>query len=285
MSLRAALHDLESDPKGYVPDSQLEMIHLVLRHADGEKSPYLEKFTLIDVVSLFPWDPWVRSPSWRFSMALDQAKDLGRKPGDASVFRATAGVGGAAHVPLPGKATIYCLTEFDGEVGGVLRDNYRLGAGERVGLLWQPLRFWRIHVNGGFWRYPAGDVRSTTRYQMIQSFSLTKLTEFRVNGLRDGAPKKLWRRGTSFFNGRKRFLEESRHSFVVFVSGRGFCSPNVSRWDDPQGFRFAGFLKQDPGHFHRMISSLSPWMNRIGRGAIRPMNLTGSYFPFTKNVG
>jgi hypothetical protein len=78
LSLRSAIHDENDRQDGYIPGSRLEMFHLRLRYDNDRATAYLQDFTLIDIMSLSPWDRWVRKPSWMLHTGASVANDLDR---------------------------------------------------------------------------------------------------------------------------------------------------------------------------------------------------------------
>lgn len=179
VSIRPAMQDLEADPAGFVPGSQLEMFDLRLRFDDKRQKGYLEDFTLVNLESLSPWDRWVHSPSWKVNTGLSVARDLDRDPESSLYYGLNLGSGFTAQSHLWRRELMYGLAEADTGVGSVFNRGYRLGGGGTAGVLVEAARFWRIHLESTFLHYPVGDVGSTTKLRLVQAFTLTRNVEVR----------------------------------------------------------------------------------------------------------
>ncbi|MGQ0645910.1 MAG: Lnb N-terminal periplasmic domain-containing protein [Elusimicrobiota bacterium] len=187
LTLRGALHDLTEDPRGYDAGGRLEMFHLIARRDGRLKKFYIEKFTLVDIVSLAPLDAWVKKPSWKLFIGLDGARDGSRPPGDGLHARLGGAYGAAAETRALGGEIFYALAEADMGAGGAFGENDRTGAGGTAGLLWTVSRFWRVNAETSFLRYFAGDVRSVTRAGLTQSFQISRTAALRAQLRREGS--------------------------------------------------------------------------------------------------
>ncbi len=186
LSLRPALHDLLEDPGGYVPASRLDMFHLVLRRREDRDRLYVQRFAVVDVQSLSPWDPWVVNPSWTAFLGLDVAEDRPRPPDNALALRAGYGKGFSAGRTGPGGILAYGLAEGDAGAGPVFDKSFRTGAGATGGALWRPWARCRLWGEAGFWRYFWGDVDTVVRGTAGVGLDLTTNTALRAVFRRDG---------------------------------------------------------------------------------------------------
>lgn len=134
LSWRAALHDLSSIDDGYIPDSHLEMLSGSLRYGNNERELYLERLDIARIVSLSPWDPWVRQPSWKLSTGAEQAKELGCTGSSCLYYSLNAGLGASAQTRLWRRELYYFLPEADFGFSPVLPEGWRAGAGATAGL-------------------------------------------------------------------------------------------------------------------------------------------------------
>ena len=189
VSLRPALHDLAEAPEGYVPDSQLEMFHLTGRFDRQDGRGYLERFTIMDAVSLSPLDRWVKRTSWNFSFGLERPRDLPGPPDRRPVFRLSGGAGPAVQTHLIHRETWYVMGNGVGDVGGVFKDSYRVGAGGTAGVTAELFSFWRTTAEAGELRYVGGPTKKSPGWSWINSFSLGKDFELRARWRRDGVNK------------------------------------------------------------------------------------------------
>lgn len=189
LSLRGALHDLTADPTGYVPDTRLEMIHLILRYNADRRRLYMERFTAVDIVSLAPLDPWIRKPSWQVFMGFKPAEDIGRPPEKALHFDLLYGHGLAVGTRVHRRETWYAMPWGDLGVGGIFRQSFRAGLGGATGLTAELTSRWRLHGEASLTRYMLGDVRWTPRLSLAQGYTLGKRWEARAELNREGPAK------------------------------------------------------------------------------------------------
>jgi hypothetical protein len=172
IDLRPAMHDLTDPAPGYPLGSQLHMFGLKGRFKNSGGPLSLEKGTLVEIVSLTPWDGWTRPPSWKFFMGWERARELGRAPPGGLAFSLNGGSGLSGETPWPLPGLMFFRVEGDLGVGGVFRENARLGLGTTAGLLFPSHRRWRTSLEGGGRRYFWGDLRTVTRWGWVNSFSL-----------------------------------------------------------------------------------------------------------------
>ena len=191
IAARGALHDLEASPAGYVPGSQLDMMSLRLRFENATGHGYVEEFTGIQIKSLSPWEAWVRKPSWQLWIGYNRAHDLDRNPNGSGYAGFAGGLGSSLRIPQYRETILYAMVKGDGQVGGVFRDNYRIGVGPEAGLVGAFSRQWRLHFIASYLRYAAGDISNANRLRLIQSYQLpanfeARLTLSRENHYREG---------------------------------------------------------------------------------------------------
>ena len=177
---RAALHDLPADARGYQPNSQLEMADLKLRFDDRTRRPYVERLALVDIVSLSPWDPWIKKPSWRVSTGVEQAKELGQDPVGSMIYDLSAGFGlAAAKTEWPLAPLAFGFAEGDFGAAPALAQGFRLGAGGTAGLLLRPAAWWRLLAQATYRDYLQRSPHQE-RLQIISSWTLKRDLELRV---------------------------------------------------------------------------------------------------------
>jgi hypothetical protein len=186
LSLRPALHDLESGGEGFVAGSRLEMLHVVLRRDEDSDETYLASFRLLDLMSLAPFDRWVKRPSWRFFAGWDDAPELGRTAHRGGHFALQGGTGPAWETRLLRRELYYVMADAEAGAGEPFRDGYRVGAGGGGGVVCELSRRLRVRGEWGWRRYPAGDVRNVTRAEAVASWSAARDWEVRGTARRRG---------------------------------------------------------------------------------------------------
>jgi len=179
LSWRPALHDLSSIDEGYIPDSQLEMGAGRLRFDNKERELYVERLDIASIVSLSPWDPWVRKPSWKLSTGVDQAKELGCSGASCMYYNLNAGGGLAAQSRLWRRELYYALAEADFGFGPVLAEDWRAGAGGTAGVILDLAPRWRVLGEATYIDY-AQRSAPRQRLRLTSSVRMTRDTEFRI---------------------------------------------------------------------------------------------------------
>ncbi len=155
---RFAMQDLLDDPAGYLPDAALEMGSLRLRYEPRYNRYYFQEALLAHVMSLNPWDDWVRRRSWEIKAGVEQAPETGRQSGRAAIWAMNAGTGLAAEWRGEVRQLWYVLAQADSGFGPALDANWRLGAGLKAGLLADkgPVR---ALIEARYISYAMGDTR------------------------------------------------------------------------------------------------------------------------------
>lgn len=187
ISLRPALHDLEADSTGYIPNSQLEMFHLRLRYDNTDREVFLEELTLLEIISLSPRDPWIREPSWMVNTGFVLARDLNCNPRRCLYYGFNAARGLSIKTHLWREELVYLLAEMDSGIGRVFEKNYRLGAGGRAGLLMHLGPLWTVRLEGAIIRYPLGDVHTRVYGLLNQTFHISKNIGLRLTLKRESS--------------------------------------------------------------------------------------------------
>jgi len=191
LSLRTALHDQNDNAVGYIPGSQLQMFHLRIRHDNERVKTWVEEFTLIDIMSLSPWDPWVRKPSWAVHTGLETAHDSDQRPEKSLFYGLHGGSGLSYETHLLRKEVFYVLAAGDAGVGGTFDRNYRLGGGANSGIVVDALPNWRIQFDTFYLRYPLGQTGEVVKLRLTQAVPLGKRAQLRLAIERQNAYKEI----------------------------------------------------------------------------------------------
>jgi hypothetical protein len=189
LSLRPALHDLNEDVTGYVPGSQLQMFNLRLRYDNDRRTTYLQEFTIVDLLSLSPYDQWVHPPSWKVKTGLAVANDLSKDPENSLYYGLNVGTGYT--VRCADSAMAYALAETDMGVGHVFDHSGRVGGGGSTGLLFDLGAHWESHLEAGYYYYFLGDDHPSVKLKCIQAFPITRNWQLRATLQRQNQYKEL----------------------------------------------------------------------------------------------
>lgn len=179
LSLRRALHDLSAPDDGYIPGSELVMGSARLRYDDQRRYLSVEQLELARIVSLSPWDRWVRKPSWKLSLSAEQAKELNCSGSSCLYGALDAGAGLSARVHAGRDELFYILGETDLDFGAVLPQDWRAGAGASAGVIVDLAPHWRAHAEATYIDY-AQRSPPRQRLRLTNSLRLTRDLELRV---------------------------------------------------------------------------------------------------------
>lgn len=179
LQARFAVQDLLDDPAGYLPDAALEMGFLRLRHEPRYNRYYLKEGRLVRIMSLNPWDDWVRRQSWEVAAGVEQADETGRQSGRSAIWAMSAGSGYAAEFDGPVRQLWYAMLLADGGFGPALDSNWRAGAGIKAGLLASkgPVR---AQLEARYISYAIGDTRPLWAGSAGASLRLSKNSSARL---------------------------------------------------------------------------------------------------------
>lgn len=187
ISVRAAIHDLESNPVGYVEGSQLEMFNVRVRYENQRGRAYLERFTLIDILSLTPRDRWVHPPTWGVRASLATAHDVDKDPEDALHAAVDGGSGITIQPGIFPAVRLYAMWRGEAGAGSVFRDGYRIGAGGRAGVLWRQSGRLRFHAFASALRFGIGHPGNRVAFQATQTVDIATDAEIRLGFGRQNA--------------------------------------------------------------------------------------------------
>lgn len=146
--IRPAYHDYTDPPEGYTQGSLIEFLSGAVRWYPESDRFRLSRLDLIRIESLDPFDPIFRKKSWKVRMGFETRDVTGEQ--DAIVSFAGCGIGGALR--LREGAVAYLLGEVEGSFSRSYHSAYRIGGGASAGITAEPIRGWRLRLEGrGIW--------------------------------------------------------------------------------------------------------------------------------------
>ena len=186
ISVRAALHDLLSDPTGYEPYSELAMGDFRFRFG---KEFFLERFDLLRLRSLAPSDAWFSSKAWSFRLGATRAKELECRSWRCLHGALEGGLGRAFRVSAHG--FFFILAGLDAEAGPAFDPNYRVSAGPSAGLFFWLGRDTRVLAEADWRLRLAGERRQRRPFRLSLAQDLSSSWELRLSaetnrGYREG---------------------------------------------------------------------------------------------------
>ncbi|MEO8605698.1 MAG: DUF4105 domain-containing protein, partial [bacterium] len=196
-AIRPAYHDLLDPLGGYTAGAQIDFLALTLRYYTKHEDFRVHRFTLVDIVSLTPWDAFFHPISWSVGTGLDnRLLPNGHDDLEEEYIWHNHLGGGLAVAPWPG-AIAYGMAEAVVDWGPALNDNFAVGPQGRLGLFaGPPSDRWRAELFGsvtGFvlgdqsqWYQGGLDLRLTLTPQMDLRGSLTGNRDFDQNWIEGG---------------------------------------------------------------------------------------------------
>lgn len=164
LAWRPGYHDLLDRPNGYVPGALIESLSWRLRYDHDERRAYVRDLRLGEVLSVSPWDPWIRKPSWTMGTGLETAFELGKRASDSLIYEGHLGTGLATE--LGPRASAWGLVVAEGAAGSALREGWRVGGSLRAGAVAQLSGRWRALLEGGLSAQPFGDTTPNHRLRL-----------------------------------------------------------------------------------------------------------------------
>ena len=174
-------HELLSDDRGYAPDSQILLGDTRVRYYPEWERATLERFAIVDAISLFPLTPEIRQPSWKMLFAFQRTHD--RSCRDCVPFVANPGIGVSGEAQWGLHWVAYAFAEADARLDPAYLDGYRAGLAGRVGILVDLSKSWRAHLEAARSDYTAGQKGWTSQAALTQRITLGQNLELRVDGL------------------------------------------------------------------------------------------------------
>ncbi len=171
-NFRLAFHDLLDPEYGYTPGAQIQALEVTLRHYSRSDHTRIEKFTLLDILSLSPVDSLFASPSWKINAALDTIQH--HNCHFCRIGNLNVGIGLATERSWLNREVYFGLAEFATEVGRVFHGNHRVGGGLTVGAMADITDRWKFAISGSYMNFPLGDKSDEWRLAAQQRYTLTR---------------------------------------------------------------------------------------------------------------
>jgi len=172
LNFRLAFHDLLDPEYGYTPDAQIEALSVALRHYARNDHTRLERFTLLNIVSLSPMDTLFRSPSWKLSTGLETIRL--HRCRFCRIGHFNVGIGAAAESALLKREVYFGFAELASEYGRIFDGDVRLGGGATIGMLAEITERWKVGLAGTYLDFPVGDTSSEWRLSAQQRYTFHK---------------------------------------------------------------------------------------------------------------
>ena len=170
VNFRLAFHDLLDPEYGYTPDAQIEALGITLRRYHRSDHTRIERFTLVNIVSLSPINALFQSPSWKIGTGFETIEHNGCR--FCRIGNLNGGIGVSAESFWLKREIYFGFAELAAEYGRVLHSDYRIGGGATIGTLVDVSERWKIGLSGTYLNFPAGDKSAEWRFSAQQRYTL-----------------------------------------------------------------------------------------------------------------
>ncbi|MDH4230060.1 MAG: DUF4105 domain-containing protein [Nitrospirota bacterium] len=177
VQFRAAYHDFLDPEAGYEHNSRLTFFDIEGRHYQRQdrkgRSGHLElnRLTVIEVFSLYPWDAMFRKPSWRINAGWRPMND--RACPHCGMAGASVGAGKAAEAHWIGRELVYLFLHADGNHADNFRHDHAIGGGAELGLMFDPVPSWKFAFTAMYTGYVLGERFESRQLQARTSLHLS----------------------------------------------------------------------------------------------------------------
>lgn len=180
---RTAYHDLLDPLAGYDPDGQLQVFALAARAYPSEGRLELTKATVLDILSLAPWDGFFHEHSWKVRFGYRS-----RQTGECVACGAInanygAGISGVLGHRL--RQVYYLFADADANYGRGYSHRHAIGPGAVAGAAVDLGGAGRLRLEAGYSRYVLGDAFGEKRFLVAHRIGVGHGTAvgFRLTGV------------------------------------------------------------------------------------------------------
>ena len=186
LNFRLAYHDLLDPEYGYTPNAQIEALSMALRHYYRSDHTRIQRFTLVNILSLSPMNDLFRSPSWKIDTGYETVQHNGCRL--CGIGYLNTGIGAATESSLLKREVYFGFAELAAEYGRVFDSDYRIGAGATIGTLIDVTERWKIGASASYLQFPVGEKSAEWRVSAQQRYTLHQNLALRFDfNQRDGA--------------------------------------------------------------------------------------------------
>jgi hypothetical protein len=165
-------HDLLDPQEGFPPHSQLELLTPTVRYYPDIRRLDLERLDLVRIISLSPFDAFIKKPSWQVNVGYQTLRDV--KCRLCHWYKAEVGTGMAGQIGRDESNLAYALFNMEAGLGRAFDPDFRLAPGVTVGSIIQPFEPWKVHLSTSFY-YPVVGGRSVYyRHHLHQHIAFTR---------------------------------------------------------------------------------------------------------------
>ena len=175
---RPTLHDLLARGSGYKENSQFLFLDFIGRYYYESKRYRLDRFRILDIISLTPFEPIFKKPSWKLNFGFDTIRDF--DCGYCNTFKGNGGIGYSYKADYTSPYILFIMAEVEAETSGHLEENHRAGGGVSGGVFIDFGENWRLQLSAEYKRFPLGDDSEYIRYGSKLRYSPHKDVDLRL---------------------------------------------------------------------------------------------------------
>lgn len=181
---RPVLHDLLADETGYDRHSQILMMDGLYRYYHESQRWRVERFRLLDIITLTPFEPIFKRPSWKVNLGFDRIRDF--DCGYCLAFGGGTGVGLTYEPSRHSPFMLFAMLEADAQTSGNLDDNFRLGGGATGGAFFDLHTDLRLFVGAEYKRFPLGHESEYVQWRAESRYAVSQNIDVRLEYRRIG---------------------------------------------------------------------------------------------------
>ena len=176
LRFRPAYHELLDPQEGYIEGSQIEFFSAIARHYGELDTIKLERFDILNILSLTPRDKFFKPLSWKLNFGLEREVFPTLLDPDAGEYGRRHLIGrlngGAGHVFRTALGMPYVMAEAELGLSGRYKHNAILGGGVSLGWLAEKGP-WKAHLIGRALYYELNDEHRSYSAELRQSLKLS----------------------------------------------------------------------------------------------------------------
>lgn len=177
LEFRPAYHDLMDPEEGYPRGAQVQFLNLALRLYPVDQDVELERLDAVDVVSLSPWNRFMKPFSWKVNLGVARKRFDG---GDRSlVGHLRPGIG--LSYELTERSLIYAFADGGLELSNRFDQLFAVGIGPSFGMIHDVSERWRMGLSARLQHYLLGEPTDLHEITLGQRVTLTKQSALRFD--------------------------------------------------------------------------------------------------------
>lgn len=178
IAYRPTLHDLMGREVGYKKDTQFLFLDIAGRYYYESERYRLDRFKILDIISLTPYEPIFKKPSWKLSLGFENIRDFDCD--HCISFKGNTGYGYSYKPDSKSSYLFFLMAELEAETSPHLEENHRAGGGVAGGIFFDFGENWRMKVGAEYKRFPLGNISEYVRYDSRLRYSPHKDVDLRL---------------------------------------------------------------------------------------------------------